>query len=137
MRFAVRRVFTENLSYKAVSLFIALILWLTIMGRRDFTMTRNLDVDFFAGPNLIVASQSVEHIKVKVVGSRTSLRRFLDAAGSQVITVDLSGYQEGAYDVEIPLSKVDVPFGVKILSLLPQHVQVRLAKKDSSVDGQR
>ena len=130
MRFNLRALLRENLSYKVVSLFIALILWITIMGRRDFTMTRNLDVEVLSAAHLQVASQSADHVKVKVVGSRTALRRFMDAGGAQVITIDLSSYQEGVYDVEIPSGKVDVPFGVKILSLFPSHLQVKLTRKE-------
>jgi hypothetical protein len=33
---------TENFSYKMVALFISLILWLTILGRRDFVLSKKL-----------------------------------------------------------------------------------------------
>jgi YbbR domain-containing protein len=122
--------FTNNASYKLVSLFIALILWITIMGRRDFTLTRSLDLEVFPAPGYIVESQSVERLKIKVNGSRTALRRFVETEGSQVVGIDMSGFTEGIYEVEIPSSKVEVPFGVKILSLTPARMQVRLKRKD-------
>jgi YbbR domain-containing protein len=122
--------FAENLSYKLISLFIALILWITILGRRDFTVTRSMELDIAVDTRAALVGQSVDHVKVKVVGPRTALRRFMDSETAQVISLDLSSYQPGAYDVEIPFNRIDVPFGVKVLSLNPNHIQVRIGKKE-------
>jgi len=130
VNFSIRALFLENISYKLVSLFISLILWITIMGRRDFTMTRSLDLEVFPAAGYSIMSQSHDRLKIKVTGSRTALRRFVETEGSQVVGVDMSSYAEGTYDVEIPPSKVEVPFGVKILSANPTHIQVKIKKKD-------
>ncbi|MBK7892579.1 MAG: hypothetical protein IPJ84_17540 [Bdellovibrionales bacterium] len=37
----------ENGIYKIVSLVVTLILWVTILGRRDFVLTKDMDVEFF------------------------------------------------------------------------------------------
>lgn len=129
MKIKVKSIFFDNLSYKVVSLFIALILWLTILGRRDFTVTRNVEVEFLVSTNQSVISQSVDFVKVKASGPRTALRRFIDSGASQVVTIDLSGKTEGTYDVEIPSGKVDVPFGVKIQSIRPAKIQVQISNK--------
>lgn len=129
MRFKVKSLFFENTSYKIVSLFIALILWLTILGRRDFTVTRNVEVEFLVNNEQIVQQQSAEHVKVKATGPRTALRRFIDSGAAQVISIDLSNKSEGTYNIEIPTGKVDVPFGVKIQSLRPDKIQVQIGHK--------
>ena len=100
------------------------------MGRRDFTMTRSLDLEVFPAAGYSIMTQSHDRLKIKVTGSRTALRRFVETEGSQVVGVDMSSYTEGTYDVEIPPSKVEVPFGVKILSANPTHIQVKIKKKD-------
>ncbi|GIL18375.1 MAG: hypothetical protein BroJett040_21260 [Oligoflexia bacterium] len=130
MKSKVGTFFTENLSYKIVSLFIALILWVTILGRRDFTLAKNLEVEFFVAQNQTLISQSTDHIKVKVSGPRTALRKFIDSGVSQLVSVDLSGKPEGTYSVEIPLNRIDVPFGVKVLSIKPNQIQVQVGKKE-------
>jgi YbbR domain-containing protein len=120
--------FTENLSYKLVSLFIALILWLTILGRRDFVLSKSLEVEVLAGPGQSVVSQSVDKVNVKVSGPRMALRKFLDSSLSQQVTVDASARPEGEYDLEIPLNRIDVPFGVKVLQLRPASVHIVMKK---------
>jgi YbbR domain-containing protein len=130
MKFRVKNIIFENFSYKLVSLFIALILWLTILGRRDYTVVRSFELDFSVATQSEILKQSSERIKVKVTGPRTALRRFMDSDTAQVVSIDLSQYDSGQYDVDIPNSKIDIPFGVKIVSIQPSHVHVQIGKRE-------
>jgi YbbR domain-containing protein len=130
MRRGFRDTLTDNLSYKIVSLFIALILWLTILGRRDFSLTKTIDIELMTGPNKVVVSQSVEMAKVKVSGPRTALKKFMDSGLSQLLIIDISDKGEGEFDVEIPLSQIDVPFGVKVISVKPPLVRAKVIPKN-------
>ena len=122
--------FTENISYKIVSLFIALILWLTILGRRDFSLTKSLEVELLAGPHQAVTMQSADSIKVKVSGPRTALKKFMESGLSQLISIDVSQLGEGDVDIEVPLKHIDVPFGVKVISVKPSVVRAHIVHKD-------
>ena len=117
---------TENFSYKVVALFISLILWLTILGRRDFVLSKNIEIDLITAPGQTVVAQTADQIKVKVSGPRTALKKFIDGAFSQSIAVDLTGRGEGVLDVEIPLNKIEVPMGVKILSVRPSVIRAEV-----------
>jgi YbbR domain-containing protein len=121
---------TENFSYKLVSLFIALILWLTILGRRDFSLTKNVEVELIPGPSQVVTQQSADSVKVKVTGPRTALKKFMESGMSQLISIDISRKGEGDVDVEIPLKQVDVPFGVKVISIKPSVIRAHVLHKD-------
>jgi YbbR domain-containing protein len=123
-----KQALTENLSYKVVSLFIALILWLTILGRRDFVLTKTLEIEFSTRPDQIVLSQSADSIKVKVSGPRSALKKFVESGLSQLVTIETGG-KEGSSEIEIPVNKIDVPFGVKVISIKPTKVQVQVAPK--------
>lgn len=120
---------TENFSYKVVALFISLILWLTILGRRDFVMTKNIEIDLVTGTEQTVAAQTTDQIKVKVSGSRTALKKFMDSGYSQTIPIDISQRGEGVLDVEIPLGKIEIPMGVKVLSVRPSVIRAEVVKK--------
>lgn len=129
MQKQVRGIFLENMSYKLISLLIALILWITILGRRDFVVSRKMEVELVTAAGLVVKEQSVDQIKIKVSGPRTALRRFVENGVSQVVTIDLAQRPEGVFVVDIPRSKVDLPFGVKLLSMTPSNIEVKLEKK--------
>jgi hypothetical protein len=88
----------ENGSYKLVSLFVTLILWVTILGRRDFMLTKDMDVEFLLPPNAVMQSARGERkISVKVSGPRTALKN------------------------------IEVPFGVKVVSIDPDAIEVVLS----------
>lgn len=131
-------VFTENFSYKLVALFISLILWLTILGRRDFVLSKNIDLELITAPGTQVVAQTSDHIKVKVSGPRSSLKKFLESSVSQSIVLDISQRGEGFVYVDIPLAKIDVPLGVRILGIRPNQIQAEVVKvKEKPDDGQK
>lgn len=121
----------ENLSYKIVALFISLILWLTILGRRDFVYSKNIELDLITAPGASVVAQTADKIRVKVSGPRTALKKFMDSGFSQSIAVDISDRGEGVLDIEIPLQKIEVPMGVKILSVRPNIVRAEVTNKNA------
>lgn len=123
-------IFTENFSYKVVALIIGLILWFTILGRRDFVYTKNIDLEFRTAPGYTVVTQSVEHLRVRVSGPRASLKKFMDASQAP-IPIDLTQKTEGITDVDIPYSKVEIPLGVKILSVRPNVIRLEIGTTES------
>lgn len=131
-------VITENFSYKIVALFISLILWLTILGRRDFVLSKNIDIELVTAPSKQVVAQTSDHIKVKVSGPRSALKKFIDSSFSQNITIDISQRGEGVIYVDIPLNKIEVPLGVKILGVRPNQIQAEVvSKKEPGHDEQK
>ncbi len=117
---------TQNFSYKVVALFISLILWLTILGRRDFVMSKDVDVELVTAPGYQVVAQTSDHIKVKVSGPRAALKKFMDSSVSQSITLDISQRGEGVVYVDIPVTKFETPLGVRILGLRPNQIQAEV-----------
>lgn len=116
----------ENWTYKIVSLFIALILWLTILGKKDFVVTKLMDIDVVTSSSLMVANQTHESVRIKVAGPRAGLRKFLEAGMGQVINLDLSKYAEGNYSLSVPTDKIELPFGVRILQVKPSTVDIEI-----------
>ena len=114
----------ENGSYKLVALFISLILWLTILGRREFVVNKDIEVDFTVAENLLVTSQSSDKIRIKLSGSQPLLKKYKEA--TQSLLVNLSDRPAGLYEIEMNTSRVEVPVGVKILSVKPSQIRVEI-----------
>jgi YbbR domain-containing protein len=130
-------VVTENFSYKLVALFISLILWLTILGRRDFVLSKNIDLELVTAPGTQVVAQTTDHVKLKVSGPRSALKKFMDSSLAQTLTMDLSQRGEGVLYVDIPLNRIEVPMGVKILGVRPNQIQVEVVRLKGSNDEQQ
>lgn len=120
----------ENGSYKLVALFVTLILWVTILGRRDFQLSKEMDLEFLLPQNLTVANQTIDRkVTVKVSGPRMALKKFSTNPGS--ITVDLVRSQAGPVRALITPRNVEVPFGVKVISINPDVVNLTLTAAGS------
>lgn len=129
MRHKWRHIVMDNFSYKVVSLFIALILWLTILGRRDFSLTKTVEIELIPGPSQVISAQSTDSVKVKVSGPRAALKKFMESGMSQLVSVDVSKKGEGDIEVEVPIKQIDVPFGVKVISVKPNQIRARIQPK--------
>lgn len=117
----------DNFSYKVVALFISLILWVSILNKRDFILLKDVEVDFITNSGHIVAGHSTAQIKVKVSGPQPLLKQYRES--SPVLALDLSDKGVGFYDIDLNSSKVEVPKGLKILSLRPQTIRLEIIEK--------
>lgn len=127
----VKQVLTENISYKLVSLVIALILWATILGRRDFALSKSIDIEIQAATGLVISEQSTESVKMRLVGPRAGLKKFMESNVSQIVLVDASDKKTGEYEQEISTSSIEIPFGVRVVSIKPRTIKFRVVNKDS------
>lgn len=118
----------DNFSYKIVALFIALILWLSILNKRDFIVTKDLELDFVTAETLTVAAQSSAQLKVKVSGPQPILKKYRES--SQILAFDLTDKPAGFYDVDMNASKIDVPKGIKIIGIKPNTIRVEIVQRD-------
>jgi len=123
----------ENGSYKLVALFVTLILWVTILGRRDFVLSKDMDIEFLLPKSVAIAPTSGQsdvdhHVTVKVSGPRMALKRFAQNPGT--ITIDLAKSQPGPVQATISPRSVEVPFGVKVLSVTPNVIAVSLIQAE-------
>lgn len=121
-----KSLFIDNLSYKVVSLFVALILWISILGRRDFVTTKEMDVNLILPPGYTITSQSHDRIKVKLSGAQPLLKKYKDSLKSVVF--DLSDSGEGLVEIDIPNARVEVPSGIKVLNVKPNVIRVEISK---------
>lgn len=117
-----------NASYKMVALFIALILWLSILGRRDFVVTKDIEVDFVAAPGYMVAGQSIDKIKIKVSGPQPLLKKFKDK--NQIFSIDLTDKTVGLFEIEMTPAKIEVPDGIKVLGVRPNSIRVEIVESN-------
>lgn len=121
-----RSFFSDNLSYKVVSLFVALILWISILGRRDFVTTKEMEVTFRLPSGYMVASQSHDKLRVKISGSQPVLKKYKDSF--KKVAFDLADSGEGLVEIDVPNNRIDVPDGVKVLNVKPNVIRVEIVR---------
>lgn len=122
-----KSIFTENLSYKIVSLFVALILWLSIIGRRDFVATKEVEVSFLTIDSLYVSGQSSDKVKVKISGAQPLMKKYKEKIENIVIDTEIT--RSGTYEFDITSGMLNVPKGIRVLNVKPNSIRVEVVEK--------
>jgi len=118
-------IITKNPGLKAISLVLAIILWLFVTSETGGELSVATPLEFYELPGkLIVTSVSAEAINVRINGSRSQLERL---ASRDIRTrVDLSDAKQGANTFDILPRNVTVPQGLKISQISPSSIKVEL-----------
>ena len=120
----------ENLSYKIIALLIAIILWMTLLARKEFVHTVNLDLDFITDSKLDVISHDGHQVRLKISGNRAHLKVVSEKLSQTPLMIDLKGKPVGFYRIEIPLSQIQLPEGVRLLGVRPQQLDIEIHSRN-------
>ena len=132
MKAAAKNWFWENGSYKAVALVVALVLWMTMQGRRDTVLTREMDMQVLLSPNLAITNPIPQVVKVEVSGPRVALKKL--AERREPFTVDLGSAQAGRQLVRLTKNGLNLPLGAKVLSIQPDEFLAVIVEVDGGKD---
>jgi hypothetical protein len=114
----------ENLSYKFVALGVALILWLSMLGRKDSTLVREFDLQFIYGPGIEVQGTVPDSVKVEVAGPRVALKKINQI--NPIFTVDLTTAKPGHQVIHLNKDGLSLPIGSRVLNIDPADVELNL-----------
>lgn len=118
----------DNMSYKLVSLFIAFVLWISILGRRDFVATQEVEINFISSSGYSVLSQSNDRVKIKISGQQPLMKKYKDKI-PKVINFDVAEKEPGVYDMDIMASRFELPPGLRIVNIRPNSIKFEIIKK--------
>lgn len=115
---------TDNLSYKFVALGVAIILWMSMLGRKDSTLTKDFELQVIMSPSLELESPLPQIVRVEIAGPRVALKKVNQM--SPVFTVDLANAHAGRQLVQLNREGLNLPIGARVLSLEPNEFVVVL-----------
>ena len=118
---------TENGSYKLVALFVTLILWVTILGRRDMIL---VEVEFLLPPKMTYKEQVDRRVMVKVNGPRAAIKRLQQSPST--IAIDLMSRPPGPVRAYVNVRSLEMNFGLKIVSVQPEYFDLTLVEGESA-----
>lgn len=115
------RKWSDNFSFKVMALLVALILWAIMLGRKDITLSKEIETEVLVPPNMQVVSEVPGKVQVEVSGPRIALKKFTNTR--MFYTLDLEGLTEGSHLVRLNKDGINLPLGVRILSLRPKEIK--------------
>ena len=125
------RFLTDNLSYKFVALGVALVLWFSLLGRRDSTLMKDYQLEVLLAPEMELSIPVPEFVRVEVMGPRVALKKLSQAPGT--FTVDLTSASPGRKKVRLSAEGVTLPLGARVLNIEPKEFVTEI--RPASLDG--
>lgn len=116
--------YSDNLSYKFVAFGVAVILWMSMLGRKDSTLMKDFELQVIMAPSLEMETQVPQLVRVEVAGPRVALKKINQM--SPVFTVDLANARPGRQLIKLSREGLNLPIGARILTLDPSEFTVVL-----------
>jgi len=126
---------SANLGTKLISIVIALVLWVIVLGSRNVEVTKEIPLEVITPADLVPANDLPERIAFRLSGPKAFLRGILDRR-EDPIRVNLSGAKAGLVTYRFFSDNIRVPIGVKVMTVNPTAILIkleRLKRKDVPV----
>ncbi|MBS1982801.1 MAG: hypothetical protein JST16_01405 [Bdellovibrionales bacterium] len=109
---------------RGIAAVISLLLWITVLGGKKMEITKKVVLDYQLPKELVIANQAPHEVTFRVTGPRALIREVEDRAKS--IPIDLSAAKVGDYEVVIREEMLELPLGLKVVSVSQSSIPLRL-----------
>src|SRR5580658_4148228 len=116
---------TQNIGTKLISIAIAVVLWIVVLGSRNVEVTKEIPLEVITSSDVVPANDIPDKIAFRMSGPKAFLRAILDRR-EDPIRVNLSGAKPGLVTYRFFSDNIRVPIGVKVLSINPTSVLIKL-----------
>jgi YbbR domain-containing protein len=116
---------TSNLGTKLISVVIAIVLWMIVLGSRNVEATKEIPLEVVTPSDVIPSNDIPDRIAFRLSGPKAFLRTVLDRK-EDPIRVNLTGAKPGLVTYRFFSDNIRVPIGVKVLTINPTAVLIKL-----------
>jgi YbbR-like protein len=120
---------TQNLGWKAASLVIATLFWISVSNEPELSTFQSVPVEYKQMPeNLEIGSGVDETVRLELRGPSGRLRDLRDA--KLAVVLDFSAiHQAGERTFSIDERNVSLPRGIRLVRAIPARLQFQLVAK--------
>jgi YbbR domain-containing protein len=119
------RMVIANFGTKVVSVVIAVVLWGIVLGSRNVEVTKEIPLEVITPSDIVPANEIPDRIAFRLSGPKAFLRSILDRR-EEPIRVNLSGAKPALVTYRFFSDNIRVPIGVKVLSINPTAILIKL-----------
>lgn len=122
---------SESLALKAVSLLLALILWITVLGFKKEEFKKNVKLELLLPPGMMVVNRVPQYIQFTLSGPRMALRNVEKKEAPY--RHDLRHTRDSSVVLQVNEDLIgDLPNGVRVTSFFPPTITIRLEEVTES-----
>ena len=119
------RLVSTNLGTKIVSVIVAVLLWGIVLGSRNVEVTKEIPLEIITPPDIVTSNEIPDKIAFRLAGPKAFLRSILDRR-EEPIRVNLLGAKPNLVTYRFFSDNIRLPIGVKVLSINPTAILVKL-----------
>lgn len=116
-----------NFSLKLMSLLIAIVLWFIVLGSRNIVVTKEVPLEVITPQGLVVGNELPDKVSFQLSGPNAILRAVLNRS-EMPLQINLSNSRTGTSIYRFYQDHIQIPLGVKVLSIIPASLSIRLEK---------
>ncbi len=114
--------FSGNAGAKVVSVIVAVVLWVVVLGSRAVEVTKEIPILIVTPPELVISNEVPEKVLFKLSGPKAFLRAILDRP-EDPIRVNLSGARAGLITYRFFADNIHLVWKVQRLKLRLMSLQ--------------
>jgi YbbR domain-containing protein len=118
-------VLSNQIQLKAISVFLALLLWFVVLGSRTSDITREVPIEYTVAKGTVFAELPPDRLVVRVQGPKAFLRGVASRL-EEPLVINLKDRRVGNHLLRFTPEMLNIPTGVKVVSLNPPQVVFRL-----------
>jgi YbbR domain-containing protein len=110
---------------KALSFFVAMTLWVVVFGSRTIEISKEVPFEAVVGEDQILVDPVPEKITFRLAGPKAFLRSINNRIDDP-IRANVKDLKTGSFTHRIFSDSIKLPLGVKVLSISPNVIQLRV-----------
>ncbi len=114
-----------NLGTKVISVVIAFVLWGVVLGSRNVEVTKEVALEVVTSADVVPSNEVPEKVSFRLSGPKAFLRAIIDRRDDPIV-VNLVGAKPGAVTYRFFSDNIRLPIGVKVQSINPNAILVKL-----------
>ncbi len=117
--------FTSNLGTKLISVAIAVVLWMIVLGSRNVEAIKEIPLEIITPTDVVASNEVPDRIAFRLSGPKAFLRTVLDRK-EEPLRVNLAGAKPGVVTYRFLSDNIRLPISVKVMSINPASVVLKL-----------
>ena len=91
-------------------------------------INQKISFQFLVPPQYMIEGQNQTEVQVRIEGPRPILKRFIDKYWPTTLIIPIREPRVGPNFIEIPVSYLQLPPEIKVLSIVPREVVLQVIK---------
>lgn len=114
-----------NMPLKLLSILISIVLWFAVLGSRNVEINKEVPIEIITPDELIVSNEVPDKVSFRMSGPKAFLRSILNRK-EDPIRINFSNAKAGVSTYRLFQDNIQVPMGVKVLTVNPSSITVKL-----------